>query len=195
MMATTYQFPPFLVKYVLLGMLEEGMSRPRRDHPDGLIEYFWPAEDPRSLDTFVRCLEQLQRELGGTTTFERPQHAGMVSSHDLAREVDGWYGAGSGLHYEMFPPYDIYAPWSCPARVSFLKGVLLRLRYPLLDPEFWHIGASSTGWGCTLYHVLVDLDCYGATMRYILAEGGGLDIVIPREAGLMMPLFEQELPW
>lgn len=50
---TMYHFPPISVKYVLLGMLSEDMSRPPRDHPQGWTEYFWPAEDAGSLATFM----------------------------------------------------------------------------------------------------------------------------------------------
>jgi hypothetical protein len=197
LMPAPQQFPPFSAKYVLLGMLSEDMSRPPRDHPDGWIEYFWPAENPASLATFVRCLEQIQREAGITTTIKRPHHEGIVSSRELAREIDRWYGGETGLHYGMFPPppYDWRHAWDCPARVSFLKGVLLRLRSPLYDPEAWHIAAGPIGWGCTLYHVLVDLDCVGSTMRYNPVEGGSLGITVPRKAGWMTRLFEQELPW
>ena len=113
---------------------------------------------------------------------------------ECAQHIDTWYGGAAGLHYGMFPPYDRYAPWRCPARVSFLKGVLLRLRGALRDPQTWHIAANSTGWGCTLYHVVVDLNCEAATMRYFPIEGGSLMITIPRTRWTTH-LFEQELPW
>lgn len=192
-MSATQQFPPFAAKYVLLGMLSEGMSRPPRDHPQGWIEYFWPAENPGSLAAFVRCLEQFQREAGIMTTIGRPHHEGVVSSRELAREIDRWYGGETGLHYGMFPPYDWRHAWDCSARISFLKGVLLRLRYPLSNPETWHIPADPIGWGCTLYHVLVDLACDGSTMSYNPVEGGSLMITVPR-TDRTTRLFEQELP-
>lgn len=193
-MATMYQFPPFSAKYVLLGMLSEHMSRPLRDHPKRWIEYFWPAENPPSLANFVRCLEQLKRETGITTPIDYPRHEGVVRSRELAREIDGWYGGEPGLHYGMFPAYEWRRAWDCSARISFLKGVMLRLRYPLYDPETWHIGADPIGWGCALYHVLVDLECAGALMRYEPVEGGSLSIEVPRTP-LLAALFEQDLPW
>jgi hypothetical protein len=94
----------------------------------------------------------------------------------------------------MFPSCHVRAGRADSARVSFLKGVLLRLRNPLRDPETWHIAADPTGWGCTLYHVLVDLDCAGSMMFYNPVEGGNLSITVPR-APWTARLFAQELAW
>ena len=195
-MLDTPNLPPFSVKYVILGMLSEGLGRPPRDDANGAIEYFWRGEVPASSIIFERCLIQLQRETGITTPIEGGP-AGrecVFRSHELARHIDAWYGGGEGLHYGMFPACHWRDVRSDSARVSFLKGVLLRLRSPLWDPMAWHVAADPIGWGCTLYHVLVDLDCAGATMSYHPVEGGSLMITFPRTTWTT-DLFEQDLPW
>jgi hypothetical protein len=195
-MADAHNLPPFSVKYVILGMLSEGRGRPPRDDANGAIEYFWPAEAPSSAANFERCLIQLQHEAGITTTIQGfpPGREGVFRSRELARHIDSWYGGADGLHYGMFPSCNWRDMRRDSARVSFLKGVLLRLRNPLWDPATWYIAADPIGWGCTLYHVLVDLGCDGATMSYNPVEGGCLMITFPRTAWTTS-LFEQDLPW
>jgi hypothetical protein len=195
-MSDAHNLPPFSVKYVILGMLSEGRGRPPRDDANGAIEYFWPAEAPASAASFERCLIQLQHEAGITTTIQGfpPGREGVFRSRELARHIDSWYGGADGLHYGMFPACNWRDMQRDSARVSFLKGVLLRLRNPLRDPATWYIAADPIGWGCTLYHVLVDLDCDGAAMSYNPVEGGSLMITFPRTAWTTS-LFEQDLPW
>jgi hypothetical protein len=195
-MSDARNLPPFSVKYVILGMLSEHLGRPPRNNEHGAIEYFWPAEAPASAATFERCLIQLQRETGITTTIQGflPGRECVFRSPELARHIDAWYGGAAGLHYGMFPPYDGQNGRLDSARVSFLKGVLLRLRSPLWHPETWYVAADPIGWAATLYHVLVDLDCDGAAMSYRPVEGGSLMITFPRTAWTTS-LFEQDLPW